>query len=249
MKTNTNSKYLIMRKFLLMVPGCLILISFMCCRNLSDKQGQPDQQGNLLARSRNIIDSLLHSRAILFDNGLQLERDSMTAAIAIYKKLSQATPGDFYTDEAKSRIHYWETRKFLETIRVASADSFGREKYFDQFPGYGIDSFLSYFLTRNFSIYNADTEGAKYVGVSYSMAELRKELTERKGPAFEVIAQMGYFYSLQYPTYYPNTGFPVYVEYGTNSYVAMVANCRLIFIFNDAGECKLKRIESYYLSD
>lgn len=238
-----------MRKFLLMVPGCLILISLTHCGSLSGKREQLDQQNDSLAKCRSIIDSLVHSRAILFDQGLHQERDSVAAAIAIYKKLSQEVPDDFYSDEAKNRIHYWETRKFLETIRVTNVDSIGREKYFDQFPGYNIDSFLNYFLTRNFSIYNADAEGAKYVGVKYSIDELRKQLTERKGPAFEVIAQMGYFYSLQYPPYYPNTGFPVYIEYGTDSYIATVANCRLIFVFNNAGECKLQRIESYYLSD
>ena len=238
-----------MRKFLLMALGCLILISLTCCGSLSGKREQPDQQSDSLAKCRSIIDSLVHSRAILFDKGLHQERDSLAAAIAIYKKLSQVVPDDFYSDEAKNRIHYWEARKFLETIRVPNVDSLGREKYFDQFPGYSIDSFLNYFLTQNFSIYNADAEGAKYVGVKYSMDELRKQLTERKGPAFEVIAQMGYLYSLQYPQYYPNTGFPVYIEYGTNSYIAAVANCRLIFVFSNAGGCKLKRIESYYLSD
>lgn len=235
-----------MRKLLSMVLGCLILISFMGCRSLSDKQEELGRLGDSLVKSRSIIDSLVHSRAILFDKGLHQEKDSVAAAIAIYKRLSQDRMDDFYSIEAKNRLYYLGTRKFLETIRIANADSIDKEKYFNQFPGYSVDTFLSCFSKHNFSIYDADADRKKEA--RYSIEELRKELAERSGPAFDVIAQMGYFYSLQYATY-PDAGFPVYTVLGTDSYVAVVANCRLIFTFNDKDIYTLMRIESYYLTD
>jgi hypothetical protein len=210
---------------------------------MEDKQRESDQQRDSLT---SIIDSLSRSKALLLDKGLRLERDSIAEAIAIYKGLSKEKTDDFYSVEAKNRLHYWATSKFLETIRVANAGSVDKEKYFNQFPGYSIDSFLTHFSKRNFSIYDHDADGEKEV--SYTIEDLRKQLTERQGPAFAVIAQMGYFYSLQYP--YPETGFPVYTEYRTDSYVAEVANCRVSFIFNDdEGVYILRRIESYYLTD
>lgn len=141
---------------------------------------------------------------------------------------------------------YQDALRFLASIRKADVEKMGRQAYFRQFPGYAIDSFLNYFSGSSFSI--SDMEKGDSDNERYSMEELKRELTRRKGPAFDILAQMGYIYSIPYPQY-SKTEYTIRSD-SMGIDVNMAGNYLLSFTKGgDSGSYRLSRVESDHISD
>jgi len=154
-------------------------------------------------------------------------------------------PLSFAQPDTSTDPRYLAAIQFLATIRKPDVEKMEQEAYFRQFPGYSVDSFLSYFSKAKFSI--SDMEKGENDDETYSMEELKKELTLRKGPAFEVLAQMGYIYSIPYPQY-SATNFEVRSD-NTGIDVNMAGNYLLTFTKDASGVYKLSKVESDHISD
>jgi hypothetical protein len=167
-------------------------------------------------------------------------RDSVAPVQAV-----DSTPLSMARPDTSKDPRYLEALRFLATIRRADAEKMGLDAYFKQFPGYAVDSFLRYFSTDHFSI--SDMEKGDSDKEPYSIAELRRELNRHKGPAFEILAQMGYIYSNPYPQY-SHTDFAVRPD-GSGIDVNMAGNYQLSFIKDGDGNLKLSSVESDHISD
>jgi hypothetical protein len=147
--------------------------------------------------------------------------------------------------DTSTNPHYLEALRFLATIRKDDVEAKGLDAYFKQFPGYAIDSFLGYFSKTRFSI--SDMEKGDSDDEPYSIQELKKELLHRKGPAFEILAQMGFIYSIPYPQY-SRTDFKVRPD-SMGIDVNMAGNYLLSFTKEEDGTYRLSRLESDHIGD
>jgi hypothetical protein len=157
-----------------------------------------------------------------------------------------STPAYLNHPDTSTNPHYLEALRFLATIRKVDVQEKGLDAYFKQFPGYAIDSFLSYFSKTRFVI--SDMEKGDSDSEYYSTEELKKELLHRKGPAFDILAQMGYIYSTPYPQY-SGTDFKIRPD-SMGIDVNMAGNYLLSFTKeNGSGAYRLSRVESDHIGD
>ena len=209
-----------------------------------------------LSESRQIIDSFTRTDANLFDKALKLEKDSSDKAITIYRQIADRhidniTPSykseTGYSTQALNRIHYLESLKFLKFIKSDNVENIEVMTYHRNFKISNIDSFLTFISKKRFEIYDANEIGNE--NTKFTIDKLRKQLTQRKGHAFETIAQLSYIYSMPYPQY-SQTDFVVSTDDMTSIYITIGGNYRLSFQFDGNNiPYKLVKIESYHIDD
>jgi len=225
----------------------LILCS---CSNPATTDSKIKELKDSLSKSRQIIDSLANTDATLFDKALKLEKDSADRAVSIYQLIAGRDIDNtitYYPTQAKNRIHYLESLKFLNFLKSDNVENIDVMTFHRNFKISNIDSFLTFIPKRRFEIYDANKPGNK--NTKYSMDELRKQLTERKGQAFETIAQLSYIYSMPYPQY-SQTDFAISTDDMTGIYIRLGGNYRLSFQFDEKDmPYKLAKIESYHIDD
>ncbi len=226
------------------------------CNNLATNDSNIKSLRDSLAQSQKVIDSLVTTDANLFDKALKIEKDSADKAILIYREIANKhidasidsyMKAPYFAKQALCRIHYLESLRFLKFIKSDNTENIDVNTYHQNFKIANVDSFLFFISKRNFEIYDANEIG--HENTKLTIDELRKEITERKGHAYEIIAQLSYMCSMPY-SQYSQTDFAVSTDDMTGIYITMGGNYRLSFQFDGNDKpYKLAKIESYHIDD
>ena len=233
----------------------LLTILIASCDNSTTNAPKTKSLNDSIDNYKHLVDSLINSDASLFDKALRMEKDSADKSIAVYQEIADRhtdgsitsyTKAPYYAKQALYRIHYLESLRFLEFIKSYNVESTDVKSYHEIFKISYIDTFFTFISKRGFEIYDANEIGNE--NTKLTTEELRKQLTEREGHAFRIIAQLSYIYSMPHPQY-SQTDFAISTDDMTGIYVTM-GGYRLSFQFdgNDMPY-KLAKIESYHIDD
>ena len=145
------------------------------------------------------------------------------------------------------RSHFRDVQAFLECIRRPANTTDGDfDAWIKKFRVANVDSFLSFITADSLEIDDADggPDTAKY-----SRTELRRQLSQRKGTAFQMIGEISLHISIPYPQY-SHTTFATDKSDSIPNLIVSYSEFVLYFrAEKGSASYKMYQIDSYQISD
>jgi hypothetical protein len=156
---------------------------------------------------------------------------------------------NYDTLDPATRSHFRDLQAFLEFIKRPNSDyNDGFDKWFENFHIRNIDSFLNFITVDSLEIDDACADPCKD-SLKYSRTMLRKQLTRRKGAAFDMIGEISLHISLPYPQY-SHTKFSIDKTDSVPNLNVTFSEFVLYFRAEGGGAAyKLYRLESDHIPD
>ena len=163
---------------------------------------------------------------------------------------TRKTPKENYdTLDPVTRSHFNDVQAFLDFIKRPNSNTDGSvDEWIKTFRIGNIDSFLNFITVDSLEIDDADSDPGKD-SIKYSRTQLRRQLTRRKGAAFEMIGEISLHITLPYPQY-SHTTFATHKSDSVPNLQVSFSEFVLYFRAEKGSAAyKLYRLESDHISD